>query len=320
MCIRDSVDIARSTLTNWFGRAADLLKPLYTALQDSILSSDRLQMDETPIKASRKIKGKMHTGYYWPMLGDQGEIVFVFSNTRAQSHIEKTLAQKFEGILLTDGYGAYQAYCQGRDTVIAANCIVHWRRLFDKIKDDFPDETQFALDSIGKLYSNESIIRQRKLVSQKKLEYRIEHSKPIVDALFSWCDQQLLSQKLTPKSKLRLAIQYGTKREAALKVFLEDPDLPLDTNDIERQIRTVAVGKKNWMFAWTEAGAEHLGIIYSLIASCRMQGVDPYTYLVDVLLRVGDHPAKDGEQLIPRHWKQYFEDNPRRSDLWGLGQ
>ena len=81
------VDLARSTLTNWFARAAHLLKPIYTALQNSILTSDRLQMDETPIKASRKVKGKMHTGYFWPMLGDQDEIVFVYASTRAKSHI-----------------------------------------------------------------------------------------------------------------------------------------------------------------------------------------------------------------------------------------
>ena len=314
------VDIARSTLTNWFSRAADLLKPLYNALQASILRSDRLQMDETPIKASRKIKGKMHTGYFWPMLGDQSEIVFVYANTRAKSHIEKTFANNFKGILLTDGYGAYQSYCKGYDDIIAANCIVHWRRLFEKIKDDFPDETNYVLDAIGKLYSNESQIKELKLSSQKKLDYRTQHSKPIVDELFAWCDQQLLNQKLTPKNKLRAAIQYGTKRENALKVFLEDPDLPLDTNEIEGQIRAVALGKKNWMFAWTESGAEQLGIIYSLIASCRLQNVDPYTYLVDVLLRVSDHSAKDVEQLIPRHWKEHFQESPRRSDLWGLGQ
>ena len=94
----------------------------------------------------------------------------------------------------------------------------------------------------------------------------------------------------------------------------------MDTNNIEREIRPIAVGKKNWMFSWTEAGAEQLGIIYSLIATCRMQGVDPYTYLVDVLLRVGQHPANKVDELIPRHWKNLFQDNPMRSDLWGKGQ
>jgi len=224
------------------------------------------------------------------------------------------LGETFKGILLTDGYGAYQAYCEGRDQITAANCIVHWRRLFEKIQDAFPQETKFALDAIGQLYTFEDKIKELQLSSMKKLQYRLEHSKPVVDELFGWCDQQLLNQKLPPKSKLRAAIQYGSKRENAFRVFLGDPDLPLDTNDIERQIRTVAVGKKNWMFAWTEAGAEQLGIIYSLIASCRLQGIDPYTYLVDVLLRVGRHPARDVHQLIPREWKQHFLDNPLRSD------
>ncbi|MBK83503.1 MAG: IS66 family transposase, partial [Gammaproteobacteria bacterium] len=154
----------------------------------------------------------------------------------------------------------------------------------------------------------------------KALEYRITHSKPIVDNLFIWCEKQLQNPKLTPKSKLRAAIQYGTKRETELRVFLEDADLPMDTNNIEREIRPIAVGNKNWMFSWTEAGAEQLGVIYSLIATCRMQGVDPYTYLVDVLLRVGQHPASKVDELIPRHWKKMFQNNPMRSDLWGKGQ
>ena len=314
------VDLARSTLTHWFARGADLLKPIFHALRTSILTSSCLQMDETPIKASRKVKGKMKTGYFWPMLGDQDEIVFEFANTRARKHIETSLADEFKGTLLTDGYGSYQVYCASRDNITHAICWVHWRRKFKEIEKSYPGEAEIVLEQIGKLYANEKFILQADLDSNKALEYRITHSKPIVDNLFIWCEKQLQNPKLTPKSKLRAAIQYGTKRETELRVFLEDADIPMDTNNIEREIRPIAVGKKNWMFSWTEAGAEQLGIIYSLIATCRMQGVDPYTYLVDVLLRVGQHPANKVDELIPRHWKNLFQDNPMRSDLWGKGQ
>ncbi len=314
------VDLARSSLTHWFARAADLLKPIFNAQRSSILASEHLQMDETPIKASRKVKGKMHTGYYWPILGDQNEIIFEFANTRARIHIEKSLGNEYGGTLLTDGYGGYQSYCEAQSNITHAVCWVHWRRKFQEIQEAYPAESEYILDLIGQLYANEKFMRKMEMNANKALEYRVDHSKPIVDTLFAWCQKQLQNPKLTPKSKLRSAIQYGIKRESELRVFLEDSNLPMDTNNIEREIRTVAVGKKNWMFSWTEAGAEQLGIIYSLIATCKMQKVDPYAYLVDVLLRVGQHPASKVEELIPRHWKSLFQDNPMRSDLWGKGQ
>jgi len=98
-------------------------------------------------------------------------------------------------------------------------------------------------------------------------------------------------------------------------VFLANPDVPLDTNQLEREIRPVALGRKNWLFCWTEVGARHVGIIYSVLASCRLQGVDPYVYLVDALQRVDTHPALEVHLLTPRLWKQHFADQPLRSDL-----
>jgi hypothetical protein len=100
-----------------------------------------------------------------------------------------------------------------------------------------------------------------------------------------------------------------------MRVFLDDPDVPLDTNHLERQIRYIAMGKKSWLFCWSEVGAKQVGIIQSLICSCKLQGVDPTTYLIDVLQRVATHPASQVDDLIPRNWKQKFADNPMKSDL-----
>jgi transposase len=106
------------------------------------------------------------------------------------------------------------------------------------------------------------------------------------------------------------------KREAALRVFLEDPDVPLDTNHLERTLRPIPMGKINWLFCWTELGAEHVGIIQSLISTCKLHHVNPYTYLTDVLLRISEHPARRVEELTPRVWKEKFADQPLRSDLY----
>jgi hypothetical protein len=111
------------------------------------------------------------------------------------------------------------------------------------------------------------------------------------------------------------AASYALAREGPLRVFLEYPGVPIDTNHLEREIRPIAVGRKNWLFCWTEVGAECVGIFQGLLATCRLQGVDPYTYLVDVLQRVDDHPASDVAALTPRLWKDRFADNPRRSAI-----
>ncbi len=135
-------------------------------------------------------------------------------------------------------------------------------------------------------------------------------------AFFHWVEQQLQDIALLPSNLFTKALAYVHSRKGPLQVFLEDPDVPIDSNHIERQIRPIPLGRKNWLFCWTELGAEYLGIIQSLLSTCRLQGVDPYDYLVDVLQRVATHPAKDVAQLTPRLWKEHFAANPLRSPLY----
>ena len=121
---------------------------------------------------------------------------------------------------------------------------------------------------------------------------------------------------LLPSNPLTKAMAYVRDRRAGLEVFLGDADVPIDTNHLERALRPIPMGRRNWLFCWTEVGARHAGIVQSLIVTCRLHGVDPYTYLVDVLQRVGQHPASRVAELTPRLWKQSFADNPLRSDLY----
>jgi hypothetical protein len=150
--------------------------------------------------------------------------------------------------------------------------------------------------------------------------YRAEFAKPVVDAFFGWLTQTLTTQVLLPTNPFTQAARYALEREQALRVFLDDPDVPLDTNHLEREIRAIALGRRNWLFCWTEVGAQYVGIVQSLIASCRLQGVDPYIYFVDVLQRIDTHPAFEVHLLTPRLWKQHFAENPLRSDLDRLRQ
>ena len=120
---------------------------------------------------------------------------------------------------------------------------------------------------------------------------------------------------LLPSNPLSKALQYARARHASLQVFLSNPAVPIDTNHLERALRVIPLGRRNWLFCWTELGAKQVGIIQSLIVTCKLQGVDVYTDLVDVLQRVGEHPARDVIDLTPRVWKTRFSQNPIKSDL-----
>jgi hypothetical protein len=135
---------------------------------------------------------------------------------------------------------------------------------------------------------------------------------------FDWIERQFEHQGFTPTNPFIKALSYARKRQLGLEVFLTDSDVPMDTNHIERALRVIPMGSRSWLFCWTELGARDVGIIQSLIVTCRLHGVDPYTYLVDVLQRVAQHPASRVAELTPRLWKQHFADNPLRSDLHGL--
>lgn len=308
------ITLSRSTLTNYAQRAIDLLSPIADAQQRHILQSRVLAMDETPVKAGRKQKGKLHQGWLWPIHGEDGEISFSYSNTRSAQHIEKQLVD-FEGVLLTDGYSAYDAFARNKPGIIQAQCWAHTRRYFVKAQEMEPEAVAQALNYIGQLYRIEEAIRKEALAGENKRDYRIQHSKPVADAFLAWCWEQRQRPDLVSSNPLSKALIYVDNHREQLRVYLSDPDVPIDTNHLERGLRPIPMGRKNWLFAWTELGARHLATIQSLLITCRLQHVNPYVYLVDVLQRISQHPAREVEALTPRMWKVYFARNPLTSDL-----
>lgn len=308
------IQVSRSSLSTWVSRAADLLEPIVAAQHQQVLLSQVLVMDETPIKAGRQKKGKLHQGYFWPIYGDADEIVFHYAPSRAHRHVQALLGD-FNGTLLSDGYEAYAAYARQRSDVIHAECWAHCRRGFERAQESEPTASAEGLALIGALYRHEAIIRDKALEGEKKLAHRTQHSEPIVKAFWAWCDNQCHQADLLPRSPLAKALKYAMARQASLQVFLSDPAVPIDTNHLERGLRVIPTGKKNWLFCWTEIGAKRVAIIQSLLVTCTLQGVDPYKYLVDVLQRISEHPASRVLELTPREWKTRFADNPMKSDL-----
>jgi len=312
---QQGIQIARSTLTHIGKRSIDLLKPIVQAQLNNQLSGRILAMDETPIKAGRGQKGKLKQAYFWPVYGEQDEVCFPFSTSRGMQHIKNQLAT-FSGTLITDGYGAYARYQKNTPSLTHAQCWAHSRRYFEKANEAEPESVAIALAYIGRLYVFEKEIHEQALVGEKKLQYRVAHSKPVVDAFFKWCHEQRQRIDLVNTHPLSRALGYIMKRTQSLSVFLGDPDVPMDTNHLERALRVIPMGRKNWLFCWTELGAEQVGIIQSLLVTCKLQGVNFYDYLVDVLQRVGTHPASRVIELTPRLWKEQFASNPLRSDLY----
>lgn len=145
-------------------------------------------------------------------------------------------------------------------------------------RDADPERVGEALDQIGALYAVEAHLRDKQLRGERKRDYRLKHAKPVVHQFFDWVERQLTAQGLLPKNPLTQALAYVRERRAGLEVFLTDPDVPIDTNHLERALRVIPMGRKSWLFCWTELGARHVCIVQSLIATCRLHGVDPYDY------------------------------------------
>lgn len=312
------VRVSRVTLLNWMKKGIELLKSIYQAQWRHILQSQVLAMDEVPMKAGRKGKGKMQQTYFWPIYGEEDEIAFTWSRSRGHQHAVDQLTG-FNGTLLTDGYAAYEKTIsrlnQQDAQVIHATCWAHSRRAFEKAQKMEPEAAQQALAKIGHLYALEKRCREQGLSADDKLAYRQQHTEPVVNDFFSWVYEQRQRVDLLPSNPLSKALQYVTERADKLKIFLSNPNVPIDTNHLERALRVIPMGRKNYLFCWSELGAEHLGILQSLMVTCRLQGINPYTYLVDVLQRVSLHPASKVEELTPRVWKTRFEGHFLTSDL-----
>ena len=318
------IEVSRQWLTQQLLAVALLLAPIVAAQLAGIRACRVKAMDETPIKAGRQGPGKLHQGYFWPIWGDTddgggGDIVFLYRASRAAIHVREALGECLvqDAVLLTDGYSGYVQYAV-RTGIAHAQCWTHTRRYFERAKDIEPAASAEALARIGELYAIEARIRDQGLTGEAKRAYRLTHAKPVVDAFFAWAEAQVQRAALLPSNPLTKALHYALERRVGLSIYLNDPDVPIDTNHLERALRPIPLGRRNWLFCSTEVGAEAVATLQSLIVTCRLHDLAPYDYLVDVLQRIDRHPASDVHLLIPRLWKRHFADNPLRSDLHSL--
>ena len=308
--------VSRPWLTQLMQLSVGLLEPIFDAQVAGMLMDRVKAMDETPLKVGVSSAGKMKIAYLWPVYGQNDEVCFFYYPDREGKNVVDALGLKPPdgAVLLTDGYAAYAQYAR-KVGLIHAQCWAHTRRAFFEARGVEPQRAEHALEMIGKLYEVETEIRDRGLAGDAKRALRQEKAAPKVREFLDWVDEQFESQGFLPSSPLTKALAYTRERAEGLQVYLNDPDVQIDTNHLERALRAIPMGRKAWLFCWTEVGAQHVAIVQSLLVTCRLHDIDPYEYFVDVLQRVGQHPASQVSDLTPRNWKRLFAANPLRSPL-----
>ena len=301
---RDGVELDRSTLADWVGQCSALLAPLVEALKAHVLSGSKLHGDDTPVPVLCPGKGTTKQGRLWTYVRDDRPagsatapaVWFAYSPDRKGQHPQDHL-KKFSGTLQADGYAGFNAlYERSKNPLIEAACWAHARRKFYDVHQatDSPLALQ-AMHRIGELYGIEEQIRGQP--PDVRQQVRQAHAGPKLDALKTWLHDTLA--KISKKSELSSAIRYTLSRWAALTRYRDDGHLEIDNNAAERALRAVALGRKNYLFAGSDAGGERAAVIYSLTGSAKLNGLDPESYLRHVIERIADHPINAIADLLP---------------------
>ena len=316
---RSGVHLSDSTMADWVGRCGVALEPLVKRLHELLLTQPILHADETPVNILKfnNNKGKLKQGYVWAYLTPQHcqsyggfkAVVYDFAESRRNEH-PKAFLDKWQGHLICDDYNGYKCLFNQKQAVIEVGCMAHARRKFHELH--IKGQSLVAHEALAlfqKLYAVECQIdalfekneTPSPRVATTVVAIRQQYAKPIAKALYRWLQEKRLGT--TKNASITKAIEYCLKRWQALTRYLEDGSLPIDNNWAENQMRPWALGRKNWLFAGSLKSGQRAAVIMSLIQSARLNGLDVYAYLSDVLKRLPTHKDKDIDELLPHVWK-----------------
>ena len=299
---RAGVELDRATLAEWVGGASWLLDPLVDALGRYVLAPGKVHADDTPVPVLDPGRGKTKTGRLWTYVRDDRPagsrdppaVWYRYSQNRKAEHPRAHL-RAFHGILQADAYSGFAALYEG-EGILEASCWAHARRKFYDIyaANNSPIAAE-AIQRIGALYAIEREIRGR--LPSERAAVRQQRSAPLLDELHAWLSAML--RTVSAKSQLAGAIHYALVRWRALTRYRDDGRIEIDNNSAERSIRPIVLGRRNYLFAGSDAGGERAANIYSLIGTAMLNAMDPYLYLRYVLERIAEHPIKRVEELLP---------------------
>jgi transposase len=311
---RHGVELARSTLCDWVMGCADLLQPLYEALKAHVLAAPKIHADDTLLPLSEQGRGRRVQARLWAYLGagatrdpqglwteHPGAVFFEFTDNRRGEHVVRLLGN-YRGYLQADAYAGFDSlYAGGR--ILEVGCWAHARRKFFEIAEAAPKDTRTtaheALDWIGRLYRIEDDIGERP--PDEKRQVRQLQALPLLGEFRSWLELAL--RAVLPRSPTAGAIGYALANWAALTRYTEAGILDIDNNACERQIRPVAVGRKNFLFVGSDRGGRAAAVAYSLVQTCKLHRIEPFAYLADLLRRLPSHPINGVAELLPFRWK-----------------
>jgi transposase len=291
---RDGIELARSTMCTWHEQLATFAEPLIAAMRADAFAQPFLCTDATGVlvQAAKKCR----RAHFWVLVAPGRHVLFEYTRDHSNDAVDSILAG-YEGYLVADAHVVYDhLYEDG--SVVEVNCWSHARRYFFKALESEPERARTALDILGPLFKIERAIKSAPRKKREKI--RAKHSAPVVERFLSWCDEQWPT--LLEDTPLYDGVRYVRNQREGLQRFLDDGRLPLTNNISERELRRQAVGRKNWMFVGSDDGARANAVFTSLLASCRMLGIEPWAYLRDILCLLRDWPRHALLELAPCNW------------------
>lgn len=293
---RHGVDIARSTMCDWVRDSAALLSPIVEHMKQSVLNSRKIHTDDTSVPVQEKGRNQTRKSYLWVYIGDDEDVVFDYTPSRSREGPLNFLGD-YAGYVQADAYSGYDEFFNN-SAATEVGCWAHVRRKFYDAQTTDRRRSTEMIALIGRLYNVEHNAGEdpqaRQKLRQEKCPAILEEIKQRLD---KW------SREVLPKSPIGQAVSYARTQWTALTRYVDDGILDIDNNVAERALRAVVIGRKNWLFAGSDAGGQRAAIIYSLVATCKMHKIDPFAYLRDVIERVSTHPASNIDALTPRGWK-----------------
>lgn len=296
---REDVAINASTINGWQNKLGVLLEPLYLTIKKIVLEQGYIQADESTIPVlDKQKKGKTHTGYHWVYYSPMERMVLFDYRSSRSKEGPREMLKDFKGYLQTDGYAVYDEF-SNKEGVTLVGCMAHARRYFEKALTYDQVNASHAMEQIQHLYAIERYCKDHKLTHKQRHRYRLDHAQPILEKFVIWLSRT--NQSYLPNSPIKKAINYTLKRWDYLKAYLYDGTLEIDNNLVEGSIRTLAIGRKNYLFAGSHDAAKIAAIFYTFFGTCKKHDVNPYKWLKKVLDVIPEHSSQKLIELLPQN-------------------